>query len=93
MVLTAYRTEATEHLAKGLCADALHQAGIAVGEALVDMGSTEQLRHFALSGQAVVAEGEFLYGTVATVVSLDNSVAPKILPYFLETRKNSYLCV
>ena len=93
MVLASHSTEAAEYFAEGLGADALHQSGIATGEVLVDMGSTEQLRYFALSGQAVVTEEEFLYGTVATVVSSDNSVAPKILPYFLETRKNSYLCV
>lgn len=70
MMFTAYGTETTEYLAEGLGTDALHQAGIAVGKVLIDVGGAEQGGGFALTGQAVVAEEEFLYGAVATVVAV-----------------------
>ena len=70
VMLTTHCTEAAEHLAEGLGTDALHQAGIAVGKVLVDVGGAEQGGGFALTGQAVVAEEEFLYGAVATVVAV-----------------------
>ena len=66
MMLAPHSTEAAEYLAEGLGADALHQAGIAVGEVLVDVGGAEQGGGFALTGQAVVAEEEFLHGLVTT---------------------------
>ena len=50
MVLAAHGTEAAEHLAEGLGTDALHQAGIAAAEVLVDVGSAEQGGGFALTG-------------------------------------------
>ena len=42
VVFTAYGTESAEHPAEGLGTDALHQAGIAAGEVLVDVGGAEQ---------------------------------------------------
>ena len=50
MMFATYGTEATEYLAEGLGTDALHQAGIAVGEVLVDVGGAEQCGGFALTG-------------------------------------------
>ena len=70
MVLAAYGTEAAEHLAEGLGAGALHQAGIVTAEVLVDLGGAEQCGCFALAGQAVVSEEEFLHGAVAAVVAV-----------------------
>ena len=70
MVFAAYGTEPAEHLAEGLGTDTLHQAGIAAGEVLVDVGSAEQGGGFALTGQTVMAEEEFLHGAVATVVAV-----------------------
>ena len=70
MMFAAHGTEAAEHLAEGLGTDALHQAGIAAGEVLVDVGGAEQCGCFALAGQAVVAEEEFLYGAVAAIVAV-----------------------
>ena len=69
-MFATYGTEPAEYLAEGLGTDALHQAGIAAGEVLVDVGSAKQGGGFALTGQAVVAEEEFLYGAVATVVAV-----------------------
>ena len=68
VVLASHSTESAEHLTEGLGADALHQSGIAAGEVLVDVGGAEQGGGFALMGQTVMAEEEFLYGAVATVV-------------------------
>ena len=70
MVFAPHGTEAAEYLAEGLGADALHQSGIATGEVLIDMGGAEQGGGFALMGQTVMAEEEFLHGTVATVVAV-----------------------
>ena len=56
VVFATHGTEAAEHLAEGLGTDTLHQAGIAAGEVLVDVGGTEQGGRFALTGQSVVAE-------------------------------------
>lgn len=70
VVLAAYGTEAAEHLAEGLGAGALHQAGIVTAEVLVDLGGAEQCGCFALAGQAVVTEEEFLHGAVAAVVAV-----------------------
>ena len=50
VVLASHGTEAAEYLAEGLGTDALHQAGIAAGEVLVDVGGTEQGGGFALTG-------------------------------------------
>ena len=50
VVLAPHSTEAAEYLAEGLGTDALHQAGIAAGEVLVDVGGAEQGRGFALMG-------------------------------------------
>ena len=58
VVFAPHGTESAEHLAEGLGTDALHQAGIAAGEVLVDVGGAEQGGGFALTGQAVVAEEE-----------------------------------
>lgn len=62
VVFATHGTEAAEYLAEGLGTDTLHQTGIAAGEVLVDVGSAEQGGGFALTGQAVVAEEEFLHG-------------------------------
>ena len=70
MMLTPYGTEATEYLAEGLGTGALHQAGIVTAEVLVDLGGAEQGGCFALAGQAVVTEEEFLYGAVAAIVAV-----------------------
>lgn len=51
-------------------AGALHQAGIVTAEVLVDLGGAEQCGCFALAGQAVVSEEEFLHGAVAAVVAV-----------------------
>ena len=69
-MLAPHGTEPAEYLAEGLGTDALHQAGIAAGEVLVDVGGAEQGGGFTLTGQAVVAEEEFLYGAVAAVVAV-----------------------
>ncbi len=50
VVFTAHGTEPAEYLAEGLGTDAFHQAGIAAGEVLVDVGGTEQGGGFALTG-------------------------------------------
>ena len=50
MMFAAYGTEPAEYLAEGLGADALHQAGIAVGEVLIDVGGAEQGGGFTLTG-------------------------------------------
>lgn len=70
MVFTPYGTKAAEYLAEGLCTDALHQAGIATGEVLIDVGGAEQGRGLSLAGQAVMAEEEFLHGAVTAVVAV-----------------------
>ena len=70
VMFATYGTEATEYLAEGLGADVLHQAGIAVGKVLIDVGGAEQCGCFALAGQAVVTEEEFLHGAVAAVVAV-----------------------
>ena len=69
-MLAAHGTEAAEHLAEGLGTDVLHQAGIAAGEVLIDVGGAEQGGGFTFARKAVVAEEEFLYGAVATVVAV-----------------------
>ena len=70
VVLAPHGAESAEHLTEGLGTDVLHQAGIAAGEVLVDVGGAEQGGGFALMGQTVVAEEEFLHGAVATVVAV-----------------------
>ena len=50
VVFATHGAEAAEYLAEGLGTDALHQAGIAAGEVLVDVGSAEQGGGFALTG-------------------------------------------
>lgn len=50
VVFAAHGTEAAEHLAEGLGTDVLHQAGIAVGKVLIDVGGAEQCGGFALMG-------------------------------------------
>ena len=70
VMFAAHGTEPAEYLSEGLGTDTLHQAGIAAGEVLVDVGGAEQGGGFALTGQAVMAEEEFLHGAVATVVAV-----------------------
>ena len=67
VVFATHGTEPAEYLAEGLGTDALHQAGIAAGEVLVDVGSAEQGGGFAFARKAVVAEEEFLHGALAAV--------------------------
>ena len=70
VMFAPHGTEPAEYLAESLGTDALHQAGIAAGEVLVDLGGAEQCGCFALAGQAVVTEEEFLHGAVAAVVAV-----------------------
>ena len=49
VVLAPHGTESAEHLTEGLDTDALHQAGIAVGEVLVDVGGAELQQKFSFS--------------------------------------------
>ena len=50
VMFAAYGTEAAEYLAEGLGTDALHQASIAAGEVLIDVGGAEQGGGFAFAG-------------------------------------------
>lgn len=51
VMFAAHGAETAKYLAEGLGTDALHQAGIAVGEVLVDVGGAEQGGGFALTGR------------------------------------------
>ena len=55
-------------------ADPTHEARIALAQVLIDVGSREQLRLFALTGLAEVSHAELLHGwdvAVGTVALLD----------------------
>ena len=49
VVLAPHGAESAEHLTEGLGTDVLHQAGIAAGEVLVDVGGAELQQKFSFS--------------------------------------------
>ena len=73
VVLVASDAHGTEDAAEAVGANALHQAGVDAVQVLVDVGGAEHLCHFALTGQAVVAEEELLHGLMATVTAVSRA--------------------
>ena len=74
LMLSALEAPLAEQSTEILLIYPTHEARVALAQVLIDVGSREQLRLFALTGLAEVSHAEFLHGwdvSVGTVALLD----------------------